>query len=212
MKKVLGLLTFLLSNFGPLLAFYIGNHFWGIRAGVIATVVWTVGEITFNWIYQRKTSTFFKFSASIAIVFGLIDVYLQQSVFFKYEGALSNVMVGLFFASSLFGEKSIIQEFAEAQGRVSGTLSPDAQYYFKFLTVVWTVYQFAKAAFYAWVAAHYTLEEGLVFRALVGNVTFYALLGISIFGSRPIIKILAKLGMLPSTRAGYVPAVAPSRT
>lgn len=207
MSKAFGLLRFLSSNFGPILAFYIGNHFWGIRAGVVATVIWTVSEIGINLVNKKPTSTFFKFSAVIAIAFGLVDLYLQQTIFFKYEAALSNVMVGCFFAASLLGEKPVIQEFAEAQGRIEKKLSPDGEYYFKFLTVVWSLYSFLKAGFYAWVAANYNLEEGLAFRLIVGNVTFYALLLVSIFGSKQIRFLLGKLKMLPSSKVVIDPCL-----
>jgi intracellular septation protein A len=198
MKKFRGLLKFTFSNFGPILIFYLANHFYGITVAVCASIVWTIGEVVLLRLSRKPVGTFFKFSATIAIVFGLVDMYFQKSLLFQYEASLTNVMVGLFFLSSLFGEKPIIREFAEAQGRISKELSPDSEYYFKFLTIVWSVYMFAKAAFYFWVAAKFSLEEGLVIRSVVGNVTFYGLLAISIFGSKQIKFILAKLKLLPS--------------
>lgn len=201
MTKLLELVRFAVANFGPILVFYISNHFFGLQIAVIASIIWIVGEIVFHIIKKIRLSPFFKFSAGITIVFGLIDLYLQRSLLFKYEASLSNAMVGVFFALSLLKEKPIIREFAEAQGRISSDLTPDSEYYFKFLTVVWTVFMFAKAAFYFWVAQKYSLEEGLAIRAGVGNISFYALLGISIFGSAQIKAMLAKAKMLPSSRA-----------
>jgi intracellular septation protein A len=200
MNKIIELLTFVFRNFGPLLIFYSTNHFFGLKTAVAASIVWTAGEIVFHRIKKKPITTFFKFSASITIVFGMVDIYLQQSLLFKYEAALSNVIVGIFFTSSLFGKKPIILEFAEAQGRISSELSQDGEYYFKFLTVVWSLYSFIKAGFYTWVASNYPLEEGLAIRGVVGNATFYGLMLISIFGSKQIKFALAKLKMLPSSR------------
>lgn len=200
MNKAVGLIRFAFSNFGPILVFYSANHFLGLKVAVLSSIIWTIGETAFHIARKKPISTFFKFSAGITIAFGLVDLYLQQSFLFKYEAALSNVMVGAFFASSLFGKKPIIREFAEAQGRISKDLTPDGEYYFKFLTVVWSIYSFAKAAFYVWVASNYSLEEGLATRATVGNLSFYALLFLSIFGAKQIKFALLKLKMLPSSR------------
>jgi intracellular septation protein A len=201
MSKLKGMLSYALANFGPLLVFYISNHFFGLRTAIISSVVWVLGEIVFQVLNKRPLSLFFKFSALITIVFGLIDLYLQKSFLFKYEASLTNVMVGVFFALSLINEKPIIREFAEAQGRISKNLTPDGEFYFKFLTVVWACYMFIKAGFYFWVAEKYNLEEGLAIRASLGNISFYALLGLSIFASNQIKFVLAKARMLPSSRA-----------
>ena len=200
MNHVVRIAKFALKNFGPLLVFYIANHFYGLKIAVALSVVWTVGEIIWLLASKQSLSLFFKFSAAVTIGFGLVDLYLQQTLLFKYEAALSNAMMGVFFALSLFSEKPIIREFAEAQGRISSELSPDGEYYFKFLTVVWTIYMFSKAGFYLWLASAYSLEGGLAIRATVGNSTFYCLLAISIFGSAQIKAILARLKLLPSTR------------
>jgi intracellular septation protein A len=199
MTKLKILSSFLFSNFGPLIIFYFCNHFWGLKVALAATVIWTIGEIIFKKLKGKELSQFFIFTATITIVFGLIDIYLQQSIFFKFEAPLTNFVVGLYFALSLFG-KPLIQEFAEQQGRIAGTLSADTEYYFKFLTLVWAFYMWAKSVVYIWVAMNMTLEEGLVFRTIFGSISFYGLLGISIFGAPMIKPLLARAKFLPSSR------------
>ena len=141
------------------------------------------------------------FSAGITIVFGLLDMYLQKSLFFKYESTVTSILFGCYFAASLRGEKPLIQEFAEAQGRIKKEISPDSSYFFRFITIVWSLYYFLKAAFYGWVATKYSLEEGLAIRGVVGNISMYGLLFVSIFGARQIKAALGKLRLLPSTRS-----------
>lgn len=65
---------------------------------------------------------------------------------------------------------------------------------------MWVIYFIVKAAFYAWVAQRYTIEEALAVRGLVGNASMYGLLFVSIFCARPIKSGLGKLRLLPSTR------------
>jgi len=201
MKKIGGLIGFLLLQFGPILVFYGANHFYGLKAALIASTIWTAGEIAFQVARKKPLSTFFKFSAAVTLVFGSLDVYLRRSVFFRYEAALTNVLVGIYFASTLFGEKPLIQEFAESQGLLANLeLTSDRKYYFKFLTVMWSAYEFLMAGFYIWVASNYTLEQGLAIRGVVGNATFYGLLFISIFGAKSIKQVLGKLRLLPSSQ------------
>ena len=196
------ILQFVLSNFGPLIAFYGVNHFWGLKPAVASAVAWTIGEIAYNRIKRIPTSTFFKFSAAVAILFGAIDIYLRQSVFFKYEASLTNLVSGFYFASTLWGAKPLIQEFAEKQGRMKGDLTPDRIFYFRFLTWVWAIYLWIKAGAYYWLASRVSLEQGLAVRFVLGNASFYGLLAASIFGGKYMKTALARLKLLPSSRAG----------
>jgi len=78
-------------------------------------------------------------------------------------------------------------------------IAPDTVYYFRLCSWVWTVYFFLKAGFYAWIGHEYDLERALATRLVVGNVTFYSLLFVSIFLAKPIIRWL-QAGLAPSTR------------
>ena len=53
MSKVIGLLNFALTNFGPIITFYAANHFFGLKVAVLASVVWTLGEIVFHIIRKK---------------------------------------------------------------------------------------------------------------------------------------------------------------
>jgi intracellular septation protein A len=138
---------------------------------VILSLSSVVVEIGLTWWRGEKLSTFFKFTALITVVFGSVDLYLQQSLLFKYEATLTTIMVGVFFGSTLFADKSLIQEFAEQQGRVKGPMSMDRVIYFRFLTIIWSLYFFIKAAIYFKIASNSTLEQGFVIRAVVGNIS-----------------------------------------
>jgi intracellular septation protein A len=200
MEKVKSLAKFILGNFGPILVFYVSNHFFGLRVAVLASILWTVGEVCTYRLKGKSLSTFFKFSAGITILFGIIDIYLQRTVFFKYEASVTTFLVGCYFGSTLLSEKPLIQEFAEAQGRIKDKIDPDMVYLLRFLTIIWTSYLFIKAGFYAIIAGRYTLEEGLAIRGVIGNVSFYGLLFVTTVGANKIKSILAWAKLLPSVR------------
>jgi uncharacterized membrane protein len=198
MQRLKTLIKFVFSNFGPIGVFYVANHFWDLRVAVISTVLWSLGEIVTYKLLRKPLSAFFLFSAGVTVLFGLIDIYLKQSILFKYEGAMTNVLNALYFGATLFGKKTLIQEFAEIQGRLKKEITPDIAAYFRFLTAVWVFYFLVKAGVYAWIAANYSLEQALVIRGTIGNASLYGMLFLSIFCSKKIKEGLTKVGYLPS--------------
>ncbi|NNN06333.1 MAG: hypothetical protein HKL90_10575 [Elusimicrobia bacterium] len=208
-RKVLAAVKFAFNNFGPGIVFYVANHFWGLKIAVLGTLVFVVVEVAEKLWHRKPISLFFKFCAVVALLFGGIDFYLQKSVFFKYEATLTNLFTAVFFGSTLWGEKSMIHEFAEPRMAGSGhEITPGHVAYFRVLTGVWTAYFVLKATVYAVIASRYSLERGLLIRAIVGNVSMYALMGVSIFLSKPIYLFLKDRGLL-STGVGNPAQPAP---
>ena len=101
-------------------------------------------------------------------------------------------------------EKPIIQEFAEMQKRTSEEQSPDKKFFFRFFTILWCGYFILKSAFYLWIGFHSTLEEGLMIRMLVGKVSFWIMMFVSIGLSKQIWRIMEKLELFPSQRKANI--------
>ncbi len=192
---------FIFTNFGPLIVFYGINHFYGLKPAIVASTVVSFGEIAFLVYRRKKATNLFKFSAGITLVFGIVDFYAQQSLLFKYEASATNVLTGLFFGASIFADKTLIQEFYE-QRKDAKTMTPDLAAFFRLLTFIWVIYFFVKAVTYFLIAQKYSFEEGLLIRAVVGSGSFYALLALSIFGSRRMFLALKKRGFLGAPRYG----------
>jgi intracellular septation protein A len=192
-QKSSAIAKFIFGNFGPLIIFYGVNHFYGLKPAIALSTLYSFGEIAYKVYRKERITNLFKFSASITLVFGVIDLYAQQSIVFKFESTVTNILTGLFFAASVFGDKTLLQEFYE-QRKDAKTVKPELAAYLRFLTWVWVVYFFLKAAAYFWIAQHYTIEQGLLIRIVVGSGSFYALLAISIFGSKHLFHLLKKFG------------------
>ncbi len=215
MKTFVGIALWILRDFGPLIAFYVTNRFFGFLPAILVTMAWSIVDVTIIKLKKQRVTAFLKFSIVATLLFGAVDLYFRGPFFFRYEAVLSNFVTGIFFGLTLRGEKSIIQEFAERRALARGTsvpITPDTLYYFRQCTAVWTLYFFAKAALYAWVGYRYDLETALAIRISVGNVTFYPLLLVSIFMARPIIRLLRRLRLAPSTRAERAPAAGDGAT
>jgi len=195
-QKLGALARVLFDNFGPVIVFYGVNHFYGLKMAIIASTVFSIAEIVLKALRGAKVTPLFKFTAVITLVFGCVDLYAQQSLLFKYESVATSLFLGIFFASSIFGGKTVIQEYTEAQGD-QRPVTADRVAYFKILTGVWVLYFGLKAAAYYWIASNYSLEQSLVIRTVVGSGTLYAMLFVSIFGSKKIFPLLKKYGLLP---------------
>jgi intracellular septation protein A len=199
MGKLKKIFSFVFGNFGPLVVFYAANHFCGLMTAIAVSFVFSLGEIAWKLHRKEPLTMMFKYTAAVTLVFGCVDLGFQRSVLFKYEAALTNVFTGIFFASTLRGGTSIIEEAARKQVG-DKPFNDDQRWYFRRLTMVWVAYFFLKAAAYAWLASLYSIEKAMAIRAVAGNVTLYGLMGISMFGSRPLLIFMKKHGLLPSQR------------
>lgn len=199
MKKAVSALKYAFTNFGPLIVFYLANHFWGLKPAILVSLAFSIAELSYKFAKKESITPFFKFSAGVTLVFGCVDLYMKGPVFFRFEPAVTNIITGAFFALSLRGGSSVIQDFAKQQIG-DKPVTPDLAWYFRMLTWIWVIYFLLKAGFYAWVGARYSLEKAMLIRGLVGNATLYPLMAVSIFGGRPIFLALKKLRLLPSCR------------
>lgn len=200
MRHMGKIVNLLISNFGPLLGFYVINQIWGFKAGILVSMVLIFVE--YFWLKKNNQTIghFFYFSSSIVLVFGIADLYIQEAHFIKYEACLINLLFAAFFSLSLLKEKSIVQQFAEDQGRTSSETSIDKTFFFKIYTVVWTLYFLIKAFFYLWVSFHSSMNESLIIRMIVGKLSFWIMMFLSVGIPRQIWKLMERFGLFPSQR------------
>jgi intracellular septation protein A len=190
------LLRFAFDEFGPLLVFWSAVRFADIKTAIIVSTAWSIGQISYKIYKKERFTNFFKFSAAMTVVFGILDTWMTTPVFFKYESVFTNIVTGIYFAMTLRTNKSFIQEWVEKKNGTSME-NRNAILRCQILTLVWTQYFFAKAAYYFYVASNYSLEEAILIRSTVGTVSFYALLGVSIVFGKRILTFFQTRGLLP---------------
>jgi uncharacterized membrane protein len=173
-------LAFALSSFGPILVFYGVDYGWGLMPAIAASALWSIGDVVRHVVTKKPLTMIFKFSAVMTVLFGIVDLVAQQSLLFKYEAVVTNLGTAAVFGATLRGGKSIVQESYESSPRAQGRKMPEwLPRFFRVLTVVWVAYFIAKAGLYFFIARAYSIEESVAIRALVGNVSMFALLGIT---------------------------------
>lgn len=195
---------FLLTNFGPLVGFYLVNMLFGFKTAVLVSIGLVFIELIILKMKKQKITSFFYFSSAIIIVFGIADLFIKQPFFFKFEATLTNLFFAVFFGMSLFKEKSIVQEFAEMQKRTSEQQNPDKQFFFKVFTIFWCLYFITKAVFYLWINLNTSLDEGLIIRMVVGKLSFWIMMFVSIGLPKQIWKAFEGLKLFPSQRENRI--------
>lgn len=196
-KKIL---SFLISNFGPLIGFYLINLFWGFQVAVIASISLAVAEYIWLKLNQRQIDMFFYFSSGIIVVFGLLDLSIESPFFFKLESSITNLIFAIFFGLSVFKEKSITQIFAENQKKISADSSDDKRFFFACFTLLWAFYFLVKALIYLWLNFNLEFENALFLRMILGQASLWVMLAISTLLPKQIWALMEKARFFPSQR------------
>ena len=207
-------MTSMLPDLAPGIVFFGANHYWGLRVAVLSSFAFLALDLAWKAWRRQKPSGLYVYAAAVTGIFGALDLYLKRALFFRYEAALTNVLSAVFFASTLRGGRSLIQDVAEKTMTAEGVaMSADHVFYFRLWTLIWVAYFLAKAAVYAWLAASpLSLERLLIVRAVIGNVTLYGLIALSVASGKAGFFVLRRWRLLPSARgsAGAASGRAPN--
>lgn len=203
-NKLKALIIFLLKNFGPILGFYVLNHFFGYRIATIVSLVLVAVDYALLKMRKEKITLLFWAFNSVIIVFGLMDLFFDNQLFIKYEAFLTNAIIAVFWGASVFKEKSIVQELAESQKRTSTDQSEDKRFFFNVFTLFWAAYFLLKGFFYLWTYQNSTLESAFMVRIFVGKISLWVMMAISILLPKKIWKAMEKAGVFPSQRRALI--------
>jgi len=208
-KKVLGAVF---ASVGPLIVFVAAEHLLSLRWAIGISTAYTAGEIIWRKAHKQKLDQIFIFTAAMTLGFGAIDLVLNQPVFLKYEAVGTNVLTGIYFGATAFAEKSLIQEaYEKAPG--AKPVDADLAAYFRAFTAVWAGYFFVKAVGYFFIARAYDYDHALAIRTVVGNVSMFALVGLSWLCGERLFSLAKRLGLVrisaPSPAEAPPPTPAP---
>lgn len=91
-----------LSEFGPLIAFFIGYKYGGIQSATLYMVIASVVSVIICYILYRKVQTFSLVSSGILLVTGGITIFTGNSMFIKIKPTILYIIFGsAFFISAL---------------------------------------------------------------------------------------------------------------
>lgn len=180
-----GLLGLILIAYPFLVYFAIQNQAIGLLALFLITVamlrlflVNTLSTAQLNIVRQ---------SALLLIVLAVMSYWLKDSQWFMVYPVMMSLIMLVFFAQSLFQDKSMIQRFAELR---ETDINAKKQAYMRKLTVVWCGFFVVNGfiAFYTWQFTSleiWTLYNGLISYVLIGLLIVGELIFRRIFITQP---------------------------
>ncbi len=190
LKKLLGTAAF---DFGGVIVFYVLFATLGLRAAIIGTLVF----VPIDAFRRHKLGIGFPrlyiLSTAMVLVFGSIDVFSKTPFMLKYEGAVTESIVGTAFLVGSRG-RSIIEELVVQQQPEFRI--PHQRRFFQLITRTWAIYFFCMAGFFLWVGLHSTLIHAVAIRQVSSIVGSMAMALFSFSGSFAS-GLFQRLGLLP---------------
>jgi intracellular septation protein A len=205
MGKIASLLRFALSEFGPLIAFWILTVTFGVKIAIAGSLIVIILDA--GWRRWRDVSftRLYLLTSGLTLVFGAIDLMSATPFMLQYEAVITNIATGAAFAVGALGEKPLIQEVAEQRQGETFPSGAEVRRFFQLFTLFWAAYFFVKAGFYLWTAMTMPLTEAMALRSVVGGVSLGLMILFSTTQGRRMFFLCRRLGLLPSPETSVVP-------
>lgn len=101
----------------PVIAFTVIEEYYGIIAGLIAGMVFGVGEITYELIKYRKVQKITWIGNGLLLGLGAISLISSEGIWFKLQPALMEAALVVAMWGSLLIKKPLLVVLAEQQGQ-----------------------------------------------------------------------------------------------
>lgn len=198
-KKLLGTAAF---DFGGVIVFYALLATLGLRAAIAGTLVFVPIDAFRRHALKVGFPRLYILSTTMVLVFGGIDVFSKQPFMLKYEGAVTESIVGVAFLIGSRG-RSIIEELVMQQQ--PDFTHPHRRRFFQLITRSWAVYFLCMAGFFLWVSQHVTLVHAVGIRQ-VASLVGAAAMALFSFSGGVADRVFQRLGLLPADPVEIPPA------
>jgi intracellular septation protein len=110
-------LSFFFGGLIPLIAFTVIEENFGVITGLIAGMVFGLGEILYEWIRHRKVATMTWVGNGLLLVLGGISLISSEGLWFKLQPAFMEGPFALAMWGSCLLKKPLLVTLAEKQGQ-----------------------------------------------------------------------------------------------
>lgn len=100
----------------PVILYTVIEDQYGVIAGLIAGLVFGVGEILYEKVVHKKVSKITWVGNALLVGFGIISLITADGVWFKLQPAIMELLMTLILWGSLILRRSLFISLAEAQG------------------------------------------------------------------------------------------------
>ncbi len=169
----------LLGGILPIVAFTVIEEVYGTIAGLVAGMVFGVGEIAYEWIKEKKVSAMTLGGNLMLLVLGGVSLITNEGIWFKLQPALIEGAMAGFFLISVWLRKSVLFLMIEKQGAlarfpeaVRESMSVLFKQAFKLMTLRIAAFLAIHAVATVWVALKYSTAVWAAFKGIGFTVTF----------------------------------------
>jgi len=92
----------------PLIVFIVVDEIWGTTIGIIAALIFGVGEFAYTYIREHRVDKFIIMDTLLLVVLGGVSLLLDNAIFFKLKPALIEAIFCVILGISVFSKKNII--------------------------------------------------------------------------------------------------------
>lgn len=108
----------LLISLIPLIIFWIVEAYLGLVAGLIAAMVFALGELAWFYFREHRIDRFALMSAILILVLGGISLIFQKGIFFKLKPAvIEGVFAAILLISQLMGKPLLLTMATKQHGK-----------------------------------------------------------------------------------------------
>ena len=186
-----------LAGFGPLIAFWGLDLAVSLKAAIAGSVVWMLGDSLWRWWRGLEFTRLYLLVGVLTVGFGAVDLVSETPFMLKYEGVITNIVIGLICAAGARGPRPMVMEILEQQQGEVIPKRPNIIRFYQLFTLMWAAYFFAKAGVYFVIGMMMPMTQAMAIRSVFGTVTMIMLMAFSILRGRKLFLFLRRKRLLP---------------
>jgi intracellular septation protein A len=197
-QRVIGVIGRVLAGFGPLIVFWGLDLTVGLKAAIAGSVACIVGDSLWRWWRGLEFTRLYLLVGVLTVGFGAIDLVSDTPFMLKYEGVITNVIIGLICVAGARGSRPMVLEIVEQQQGEPFPKRPNIIRFYQIFTLIWAGYFFAKAGVYFVIGEMMPMTQAMAVRSVLGTVTMIAMVAFSVLRGRWLFLFLRRKRLLPS--------------
>lgn len=167
--KASGLRAALLGGLIPVLVFTFVEEYYGTLWGLIAGMVFGVGELIWEKVKQGKIDKITWLGNGLILVLGGVSLFTQEGVWFKLQPSILESVMGVLCVGSVLLGKPFLTAMATKQGTLRHapeSVRPLLEAQFKGLTLRFGIFFLLHAALAAYAAFYWSTRAWMILKGV----------------------------------------------
>ena len=178
--------TLILGSIIPIVLFTLIEDHWGLEAGLIAAIIYAIGEFIFEYWTSKTISKMTLYSNLLIIGLGIISLVFNDGIWFKLQPAIIELVIAfILFGSTLRKTPILLGMIQQQQGEISNPILKDFIISLNWKIAVFFVLQSIVAT---WAAFDWSTENWALLKGIGLPVSLIAYMIIEILFFRRKIK------------------------